>query len=124
MDKRISTIVASAILSVIASTAQAGGADVLAVDAKRQRGDLWRFSVTVEHEDEGWDHYADKWEVLDADGNVLATRVLAHPHENEQPFTRSMSGIEIDPSIAVVTVRAHDSVHGYGGATVDVTLER
>jgi hypothetical protein len=41
--------------------------------------------VTVRHADEGWEHYADCWEVLTLDGEVLATRELAHPHDNEQP---------------------------------------
>ena len=45
--------------------------------------------VTVSHPDTGWDHYADLWEVFDAEGNKIAERVLLHPHETEQPFTRS-----------------------------------
>jgi hypothetical protein len=47
---------------------------------------VYRFSVTVRHADEGWDHYADRWEVLTSDGTLLATRTLYHPHVNEQPF--------------------------------------
>lgn len=31
-----------------------------------------RLSATVEHTDEGRDHYADKWEILDADGGIIA----------------------------------------------------
>ena len=57
------------------------------------------FSVTLEHADEGWSHYADQWEVLSLDGNLLGKRVLHHPHENEQPFTRSLSGVAIPPEI-------------------------
>ncbi len=53
------------------------------------------FSVTLEHNDEGWDHYADKWDVVTLDGKLLKSRVLHHPHENEQPFTRSLSGVVI-----------------------------
>ncbi|WP_199899553.1 hypothetical protein [Sneathiella glossodoripedis] len=82
---------------------------------------MYRFSVTVSHTDTGWDHYADKWEVLDLQGNVLAARVLMHPHVDEQPFTRSMK-ISIPMHIKRVRIRAHDSVHGYGGAIIDVDL--
>ncbi|MFW5643413.1 MAG: hypothetical protein ACOCYQ_05245 [Alkalispirochaeta sp.] len=67
-------------------------AQVREVDA-RQSGDTWRFSVTEEHNDEGWDHYADAWVVVNADsGEVYGERVLVHPHETEQPFTRELKG--------------------------------
>jgi hypothetical protein len=86
----------------------------------------WTFEVTVQHEDTGWEHYADQWEVLTLEGKVLGTRVLAHPHVEEQPFTRSQSGIVIPEGATQVRVRAHDLVHGYGGreAVVDLTLAR
>ena len=47
--------------------------------------------------DSGWDHYANRWEVLEPEGQVIATRTLLHPHVDEQPFTRSLSGIHIPP---------------------------
>lgn len=53
---------------------------------------------------------------------MLATRVLAHPHEHEQPFTRSLSGIVLPASLTGVVVRAHDSLHGFGGAELSVPL--
>ena len=101
----------------------AGEADVVQVDARLQGAGTWRFDVTVRHADEGWDHYADKWVVEGADGTVYGERVLAHPHENEQPFTRSQSGIEIPDDVASVTVRAHDKVHAFGGAEIVVDLD-
>jgi hypothetical protein len=78
--------------------------------------------VTVKHDDEGWDHYADRWEVLGPDGEVLGTRVLYHPHVGEQPFTRSLGGVEVPEGVEKVVVRARDSVHGYGGKDVLVEL--
>ena len=84
----------------------------------------WRFEVTVQHPDTGWDHYADRWDVLAPDGRVLGTRVLLHPHEHEQPFTRSLGGVFIPDDIKEVTIRARCSVDGYdGGAEVTVLLE-
>lgn len=80
------------------------------------------FSVTLRHQDEGWDHYADRWEVLDESGNIIATRVLAHPHVNEQPFTRSLQGVKIPAGIKRVWIRAHDSVHGYGSQQAELVL--
>ena len=104
--------------------ALAGGADVVAVEAVQDSSGKWRFNVTVAHADEGWDHYADKWDVVAPDGALLGTRVLHHPHENEQPFTRSLSGVVIPDDITEVTVRAHDSQHGYDGKPMTVKLKR
>ncbi|HIC44814.1 MAG TPA: hypothetical protein EYO73_11235 [Sulfurimonas sp.] len=73
---------------------------------------LYSFAVRILHEDSGWDHYVDKYEVLDKDKNILATRTLWHPHENEQPFTRGLANIKIDSTINKVYIRAHDSVDG------------
>jgi len=106
------------------ANAQAGEADVVAVEASQSANGTWRFDVTVAHEDEGWDHYADQWDVLAPDGTVLGERVLAHPHVTEQPFTRSLSGVVIPPEVDTVTIRARDSVHGYGGIEMTVPIER
>jgi hypothetical protein len=100
----------------------AGEADVQKVDVKKTGGRTFAFIVTVQHDDTGWDHYADKWEVISADGTVVGLRILHHPHVNEQPFTRSLSGVEVPADLSMVTVRAHDSVHGYGGGTATVDL--
>ncbi len=110
--------------AVGAPAARAGEADVLRVEAAPEGGGAWRFRVTVAHGDTGWDHYADKWDVVGPGGKVLGTRVLLHPHETEQPFTRSLGGVEIPADVNAVTLRAHDSEHGYGGKEVTVKLPR
>ena len=103
--------------------AHAGEADVLSVKHARAADGTYRFDVTVRHADDGWEHYADKWQVVGRDGTVLGERVLAHPHDNEQPFTRSQSGIVVPEGVSTVTIRAHDKVHGWGGAELSVELE-
>ncbi len=108
---------------LISTAGYAGEADVIEVDVKQTGGDTYFFKVTVRHADEGWDHYADKWDVVAPDGTVLGTRTLYHPHVDEQPFTRSLSDVKISESITEVTVRAHDSVHKYGGETVILFLQ-
>ena len=85
---------------------------------------IYRASVTLRHADEGWDHYADRWEVLDSEGNLIAVRELAHPHENEQPFTRSLGGISIPSDVSEVVVRGRDSRHGYGGPELSLEVPR
>jgi len=72
------------------------------------------FTVTLEHADQGWSHYANQWDVMTLDDKLLGSRVLHHPHDNEQPFTRSLSGVMIPSGVSQVKIRAKDSVHGYG----------
>ena len=107
--------------ALIAAAAQAGEANVLQAKATKSGG-TWRFDVTVQHGDTGWDHYADAWRVVGPDGTVYGTRTLYHPHVDEQPFTRSLSGVSIPGGVSTVTVESHDSVHGWGGAKATVTL--
>ncbi|UOA30608.1 hypothetical protein DSM110093_00361 [Sulfitobacter sp. DSM 110093] len=87
-----------------------------------QLGDLWKFDVTIRHNDSGWDHYADAWRVLDPDGKPLGTRNLAHPHVQEQPFTRSLSGVRIPEGVTEVSIQARDSVDGWASEIVRVPL--
>jgi hypothetical protein len=101
----------------------------LYVRAVKAGDGTWTFRVTVQHPDTGWEDYADGWDVLTPDGEVLKpdpdspfTRLLLHPHVAEQPFERSQSGIVIPPGVSRVRVRAHDLVDGFGGREVWVDL--
>ena len=102
----------------------AGEADIIQVEVKETADRIYRFDVTVRHNDTGWEHYANKWEVVAPDGRVLGVRTLLHPHVNEQPFTRSLSGVKIPDGIDIVIIRAHDLVHEYGGKEIRVNLPK
>ncbi len=100
-------------------------AQVVFVRVSGNPGQGLRFDVTVRHADDGWDHYADAWQVLAADtGELLAERILAHPHTAEQPFTRSLSGITLPAGTREVRVRARCNVHGFGGREILVDLQQ
>jgi hypothetical protein len=106
--------------ALVAAPCLAGEPVIEAVEATPD-GAAWRFDVTVSHADEGWEHYADGWEVLALDGTRLGHRELLHPHVTEQPFTRALGGVAVPAGVPKVQVRAHDSVHGWG-APVTVSL--
>lgn len=109
-------------VAVIGWEAAAGEADVLKVRVLKERNSFG-FAVTVRHVDDGWKHYANRWEVLTPDGKkLIAVRKLLHPHDKEQPFTRRLTGIKIPSKYKTVIIRAHDKVHGYGGQAVKVPL--
>jgi hypothetical protein len=108
---------------MLASAAWAGEADVIAATATQDIRGTWTVSATILHADTGWEHYADRFDVLDDEGNLLGSRTLFHPHVDEQPFTRSLNALAIPDEVTTITVRAYDSVHELGGATVEITLE-
>jgi hypothetical protein len=107
---------------LLSGVGNAGEADLMKAEAKKTGENTYQFQVTVKHLDEGWNHYVNKWDVVAPDGTILGTRTLYHPHVDEQPFTRSLSGVKIKKDILKVTIRAHDSVHEYGGKTAVVVL--
>lgn len=106
---------------IIPAAALAGEAEIVGVRAAPGASG-WRFEVTLRHDDAGWDHYADAWEVRGADGAVFGRRTLHHPHVDEQPFTRALSGVEIPDGVAEVVIHARDSVHGWSPAPARVAL--
>ena len=110
------------LLLLVSSICAAGEADVTDTAVNCDSSRVCTFSVTVRHEDTGWDHYADHWRVLDPDGNELGKRILLHPHVSEQPFTRSLSGVQVPSDIKHVTIEAHDKVHEYGGTQLEVSV--
>lgn len=110
-------------LALLAAPAAADAVKVVNV-AAHPTGSTWRIEVTLRHGDTGWDHYADGWEVLDEAGKRLGYRELLHPHENEQPFTRSLDGVRIPDGVTKITVRPHCSLDGWAGAPKTITLKR
>jgi hypothetical protein len=89
-------------------------ADVLAVSVSGN-AQTYSFSVEIRSPDTGCEQYADWWEVISEDGELIYRRILAHSHVTEQPFTRSGGPVTIDPE-TIVIVRAHMYPDGYGGA--------
>ncbi|MEE9444862.1 MAG: hypothetical protein V3V19_04275 [Cocleimonas sp.] len=96
-------------------------ADITAVEVKGNE-DNYTFSVTLKSDDKGCDQYANWWEVLNADGNLVYRRVLGHSHTSEQPFTRSGGTVNIKAS-SMVFIRAHMHPQGYSGDVFKGSVE-
>ena len=88
----------------------------------RLQNDRWSFDVTLAHPDTGWEDYADGWQIETPDGEILAVRILLHPHETEQPFTSSQGGVVISAGVDEVVVRTHDLVSGYGPGALRIQV--
>ncbi len=117
-------ILVLALAGLYSSVNQADEAQVLAADFVRQNDRYWQVDVTLKHDDSGWDHYANIWRIEDQNGQVLANRILMHPHVDEQPFTRGLSKVEIPDSAQILYIRAHDNVHGWSTNTLRVDLRQ
>ena len=80
----------------------------------------YRFDVTLVHDDDGEDGYANWWQVETCDGERLGRRDLAHAH-GTQAFTRSET-VSVPDDAERVVVRGHDRTHGYGGQAMVVAV--
>lgn len=95
--------------------------DVQEAELERS-GDTWSLSVTISSPYDSPERYADGWRVLAPNGDVLGKHELMHDHANEQPFTRTQSGLEIPQDVQEITVEGRDLENGYGGETVTIPV--
>ena len=73
---------------------QTSFANVLSVQVTGNPG-AYQFAVEIASPDTGCEQYADWWEVVSQDGQLLYRRILLHSHVDEQPFTRSGGPVEV-----------------------------
>jgi hypothetical protein len=109
------------ILSLAASPCLADDPQVIGATAERDAAG-WSFDVTLAHPDTGWDHYADAWRIEAPDGTVLGQRDLAHPHVEEQPFTRSLSGVRLPDGLTEVLIRPRCTTDAWADTTYRLRL--
>ena len=119
MNMRIVVLVS---LLILAGSAYATDPKVIDVKVERTPAQKYNISVTIEHKDTGWEHFANAWRVYTPDGELLAERVLHHPHVNEQPFKRALTGVYIPNSVDKVIIKANcsDTKEGKKGYTVNL----
>lgn len=122
MKPIIPAIIPACAALLLASAAAADMPEIVEARAEKT-GMSWRVDVTIRHPDTGWDHYADGWEVRDADGNRLGTRELHHPHVEEQPFTRALVNVDLPDGTREIFIRAHCSVDGWTGDAVRIEVQ-
>ncbi len=115
---------AFACLMLIPTLSYANDVSILGAAIYHQSQNTYFVNVKLQHQDTGWDHYADEWRLVDEKGTVVARRVLMHPHVEEQPFARGQGNIQIDDDIATLYIEAHDTVHGWSPDRLKVDLTK
>lgn len=100
----------------------ANEAQVLSV---RTSGDPmnYLFDVEVKSPDTGCDQYANWWEVVTEDAELIYRRILAHSHVNEQPFRRSGGPVKINPDQRVL-IRVHMNNAGYSSKVLKGSINQ
>jgi len=111
------------LITIFSGACIASDAEIIKVKAERTPAQKYNISVTVEHADEGWEHYANAWRVYSPDGELIGERVLHHPHVKEQPFTRTLLGISIPSDLAEVKVVAVCSKTGESKKSYTLKLQ-
>ena len=113
---KIKNIITTLLLSTLCLTADSeitpNSANVIAVDTKGTSGS-YNFYVTLLSDEKGCNQYANWWEVLDENGNLLYRRILVHSHPDDQPFRRGGGHVDVTPS-QTLYIRAHMNHKGYG----------
>lgn len=91
------------------------------VDVSFERtDDGYRFDVTLSHDDDAEEGYADWWQIETLSGETLGRRKFSHAHGSD-PFTRSET-VSVPEDVECVVVRGHDQTHEYGGRAVILHL--
>ncbi|WP_157965651.1 hypothetical protein [Euzebya rosea] len=103
------------------ATVQQSFPDVIDAELARS-GEAWTLSATISSPYDSPERYADAFRALAPDGSELGVRVLTHDHANEQPFTRSLTGLVIPDGVEEITVEGRDLANGWGGRTVTVAV--
>jgi len=110
------------LLISLSSICIASDAKIIKASAELTPAQKFNISVTVEHADEGWEHFANAWRIYSADGELIGERVLHHPHVKEQPFTRSLLGLSVPAKVKEVTIVAVCSKTGESKASYNLKL--
>lgn len=103
------------LLLLLAFTLEANSpqANVTAVFSKKVK-ESYRFGVTLKSDETGCEQYADWWEILNEEGQLLYRRILVHSHPNTQPFTRWGNSVEVKEN-EILYIRGHMNKLGYAG---------
>lgn len=109
---------------LLTGMAWADSPQVVTSSATRDADGSWTISVSIQHPDTGWDHFANGWQVLTPDGAIIGYRELAHPHVDEQPFTRSLSGVKIPANVGAVLIRPHCTMDGWAAMPTMLVLPK
>lgn len=106
--------------------APAGPAHAAGFHLERHRYGTWSAILEVDHEDQGWSHFADRWEVLDQAGRRILSGSLDGPKrrdvEEDGPVRRRLDAFGLPAGTTRLTCRIHCKQSGWLGKALAVDL--
>ncbi len=117
---RVSLIIASLVLSL---SLLAKEVEISKVELE-PTGPTWTVHVTLRHDDESYEHYANGWRIVDAKQNVLASQELYHPHKKKKSFTDNKTNITIPNTAKVIFLEAQAKPHGWSKRRVRIDMTK
>ncbi len=122
---RFAPLLAALATLALAGTAAAGTPAVTAAKIKKDAREvtgIYQITVTVQHQDTGWDNYVDAWQIVAPDGDILGTRIIFEPRLDKTTHVTGLAGVVIPEEIKEVTIRAHNVAEGYSGQPLTVRV--
>ena len=108
-------IVKSVIILCFSAPVFAGGADVIDGDITRDSNGRYTVTATIQHKDEGPEHFANHLQVLTPEGKLVGAMHFIDPHIHVQPFVTIVQSVNVPQGVRELRLRAHDKVHSYTG---------
>ncbi|MDB2606570.1 hypothetical protein N9Y48_02190 [Zobellia sp.] len=115
-DKEKMLAAESDVASILSNTT-----GVIAIDVTGNEN-AYTLTATVKSPDTGCDQYADWWEIIDLEGNLIFRRILTHSHVNEQPFSRTGTNIPLAKNTEIY-IRVHINTLGYASEVQKGSIE-
>ncbi len=109
------------IAMVAAGPVLADAPRIVAVDVASDGG-RFTLSVTMEHHDTGWDHFADGVQVELPDGTDLTYRALSHPHLDSDRIEATIAGVSVPQGVDHVVLLTRCSLVGWSAEPYSVKL--
>ncbi|WP_235295657.1 hypothetical protein [Portibacter marinus] len=100
---------------------QSQSVEVTKIEISGEEG-KYTFTVELSSPDIGCDQYADWWEIINKDGDLIYRRNLGHSHVNEQPFSRSGGPVDVSEN-DFLYIRGHMNTTGYGAKVMSGTIK-
>ncbi len=98
-------------------------ADVIEAKVKKSFGGKYVAYVKIDHKDEGYEHFADRWEIFDQNGKRLTIRIIFSPTTEKETIESYLYGFAVPEGTKKLIFKAHCNKDGWGGKEYVLNLD-
>lgn len=92
--------------------AHADDVDVLMVKGMESNG-VWKFDITVHHDDSSEDHHVDSVAIFTPDETLLGVSKIPMPSIGADHVTTQLSGVTVPDGVEYILIKGHCSSYGW-----------